>query len=62
LPLDKSWGQRHTVPSHKAYEPPSAGEWLHEIKHYGFRVIACKESKRVRLYSRPDNNLTCPFG
>ena len=50
------------MPSHKAYEPPSAGEWLHEIKHYGFRVIACKESKRVRLYSRPDNNLTCPFG
>jgi bifunctional non-homologous end joining protein LigD len=45
----------------KVYEPPSADEWLHEIKHYGFRVIARKEGKRVRLYSRPDNDLTCPF-
>jgi Winged helix-turn helix len=35
--------------------------WLHEMKHEGFRVIARKESKRVRLYSRPDNDLTCPI-
>jgi ATP-dependent DNA ligase len=31
---------------------------LHEIKHDGFRVIARKESKHVRLYSRPGNDLT----
>ena len=35
-----------------------AGNWLHEIKHDGFRVIAHKESNRVRLYSRPGNDLT----
>jgi ATP-dependent DNA ligase len=35
--------------------------WLHEIKHDGFRVIARKEGKRVRLYSRPGNDLTHRF-
>jgi bifunctional non-homologous end joining protein LigD len=40
---------------------PSGAEWLHEIKHDGFRVIARKEGKRVRLYSRPGNDLTERF-
>jgi bifunctional non-homologous end joining protein LigD len=35
--------------------------WLHEIKHDGFRVIARKMGKRVRLYSRPGNDLTYRF-
>jgi bifunctional non-homologous end joining protein LigD len=41
--------------------PPSGKEWLHEIKHDGFRVIARKIGKRVRLYSRPGNDLTKRF-
>jgi ATP dependent DNA ligase domain len=45
----------------KAAEPPSGGLWLHEIKHDGFRVIARKDNKHVRLYSRPGNNLTWRF-
>ena len=44
-----------------ASQPPSGAEWLHEIKHDGFRVIARKEGKRVRLYSRPGNDLTYRF-
>ena len=40
---------------------PSGELWLHEIKHDGFRVIARKEGKRVKLYSRPGNNLTYRF-
>jgi len=44
-----------------APQPPSGAEWLHEIKHDGFRVIARKEGKRVRLYSRPGNDLTYRF-
>jgi bifunctional non-homologous end joining protein LigD len=36
----------------------SGAEWLHEIKHDGFRVIARKNGERVRLYSRPGNDLT----
>src|SRR4029077_11376380 len=34
---------------------------LHEIKHDGFRVIARKDGPRVRLYSRPGNDLTQRF-
>jgi ATP-dependent DNA ligase len=40
---------------------PSGGQWLHEIKHDGFRIIARKEGQRVRLYSRPGNDLTHRF-
>jgi bifunctional non-homologous end joining protein LigD len=42
-------------------EPPSGAVWLHEIKHDGFRVIARKAGERVRLYSRPGNDLTYRF-
>jgi bifunctional non-homologous end joining protein LigD len=35
--------------------------WLHEIKHDGFRVIARKDGPRVKLYSRPGNDLTRRF-
>src|SRR5262245_65416715 len=45
----------------KALEPPSGEAWLHEIKHDGFRVIARKDGNRVRLYSRPGNDLTERF-
>jgi hypothetical protein len=34
---------------------------LHEIKHDGFRVIARKDGKRARLYSRRGNDLTERF-
>ena len=44
-----------------ALEPPSGALWLHEIKHDGFRVIARKAGERVRLYSRPGNDLTYRF-
>src|SRR5436189_5386816 len=40
---------------------PSGSEWLHEIKHDGFRVIARKTGVQVRLYSRPGNDLTYRF-
>ena len=45
----------------KALEPPSGEAWLHEIKHDGFRVIARKDGKRVRLYSRSGTDLTHRF-
>src|SRR5207247_8004327 len=40
---------------------PSGSQWLHEIKHDGFRVIARKDGTKVRLYSRPGNDLTYRF-
>jgi ATP-dependent DNA ligase len=40
---------------------PSGSQWLHEIKHDGFRIIARKNGPQVRLYSRPGNDLTHRF-
>ena len=45
----------------KAPRPPTGDAWLHEIKHDGFRVVARKDGGRVRLYSRPGNDLTYRF-
>jgi bifunctional non-homologous end joining protein LigD len=45
----------------KAPQPPTGEAWLHEIKHDGFRIIARKDCNRVRLYSRPGNDLTYRF-
>jgi ATP-dependent DNA ligase len=37
-------GRLHrAVPSHKTDKLPSGSQWLHEIKHDGFRVIARKD-------------------
>ena len=41
--------------------PLSGKEWLHEIKHDGFRVVARKINKRVKLFSRSGNDLTERF-
>jgi ATP-dependent DNA ligase len=40
---------------------PLGSQWLHEIKHDGFRIIARKTGAQVRLYSRPGNDLTYRF-
>src|SRR5262245_55841004 len=40
---------------------PCGSQWLHEIKHDGFRIIARKNGAQVRLYSRPGNDLTDRF-
>src|SRR5215204_541252 len=31
---------------------PSGPHWIHEIKHDGYRIIACKSGDTVRLWSR----------
>jgi bifunctional non-homologous end joining protein LigD len=33
-------------------EPPRAGEWLYEVKHDGYRMLATFSGKSVRLYTR----------
>ena len=35
-----------------APSPPVGPNWLHEIKHDGFRMLARRDSERVRLVSR----------
>jgi len=44
-----------------APRPLSGPEWVHEIKHDGFRIIARKAGNRVKLYSRDGNDLTDRF-
>jgi ATP-dependent DNA ligase len=36
---------------------PSGPEWLHEIKHDGYRLIVQREGKRVRLFARNGQGL-----
>jgi hypothetical protein len=45
----------------KTHKLPAGSQWLHEIKHDGFRVIARKDGARVRLYSRLGNDLMNRF-
>jgi bifunctional non-homologous end joining protein LigD len=33
-------------------KPPSGPQWIHEIKHDGYRITAHKKGDRVRLWSR----------
>jgi bifunctional non-homologous end joining protein LigD len=40
----------------KALEPPSGPDWLHEIKHDGFRILAQKDGADVRLFTRNGYN------
>jgi bifunctional non-homologous end joining protein LigD len=44
-----------------AETPPTGPEWIHEIKHDGFRIIARRDGKKVRLISRKGKDLTCRF-
>jgi bifunctional non-homologous end joining protein LigD len=46
-----------------APSPPSGRQWLHEVKLNGVRIIARKDSTRVRLYGRFGDDLTkhCPM-
>ena len=44
-----------------AQTPPTGPDWIHEIKHDGFRIIARRDGKKVRLISRKGKDLTCRF-
>ena len=37
---------------------PSNGEWLHEIKYDGYRILCCVRGGKVRLYTRHANDWT----
>jgi len=36
----------------RADKPPAGRDWIHEIKHDGFRIMARRVGERVRLYTR----------
>ncbi|MDE5453626.1 hypothetical protein GWE18_12270 [Bradyrhizobium sp. CSA112] len=35
---------------------PDRAEWIHEIKHDGYRLIVQREDKRLRLFTRNDHD------
>ena len=37
---------------------PAGKDWLHEIKHDGYRMIVQREGNKVRLFSRNGNDFT----
>jgi bifunctional non-homologous end joining protein LigD len=39
------------IPS-RALKPPSGPDWVHEIKHDGYRLIVRREGEAVRLFTR----------
>jgi bifunctional non-homologous end joining protein LigD len=38
--------------------PPTGADWVHEIKHDGYRLIVYRDGSLVRLYSRNANDWT----
>ena len=32
--------------------PPAGPGWLYEVKHDGYRIVACKQGERVTLWAR----------
>jgi bifunctional non-homologous end joining protein LigD len=44
-----------------AERPPSGPDWLHEIKHDGFRIMARRDGNGVRLYTRNGYNFASRF-
>lgn len=40
---------------------PAGPDWLHEIKHDGFRILVRRETAGVRLYTRNGNDFSHRF-
>jgi ATP-dependent DNA ligase len=44
-----------------AQTPPAGADWLHEVKHDGFRILARRDAKGVRLLTRNGHDFTKRF-
>jgi bifunctional non-homologous end joining protein LigD len=44
-----------------ANRPPAGPGWLHEIKHDGFRILAYRQGRIIRLLTRNGNDLSDRF-
>jgi bifunctional non-homologous end joining protein LigD len=59
------WGTRNRfiepcLPS-RAERPPAGPDWIHEIKHDGFRIMARRDGAGVRLFTRKGNDFAARF-
>jgi bifunctional non-homologous end joining protein LigD len=44
-----------------AKEPPKGPGWIHEIKHDGYRILARRDARGVRLFTRNGYNFANRF-
>jgi ATP-dependent DNA ligase len=44
-----------------AKEPPAGADWIHEIKHDGFRILDRRDKDRVRLATRNGSDFTARY-
>jgi bifunctional non-homologous end joining protein LigD len=44
-----------------ADRPPSGSNWVHEVKHDGFRFFACRDAAGIRLLTRNGNDFTARY-
>jgi ATP-dependent DNA ligase len=44
-----------------AKRPPAGSNWIHEIKHDGFRIMAWRDAVGVRLFTRNGHDFTARF-
>ena len=44
-----------------ATKPPSGSEWIHEIKHDGYRLMICRDTAGIRLLTRRGYDWTARF-
>ena len=44
-----------------AEQPPAGPGWIHEIKHNGFRILAHRQGRAVRLMTRNGHDLADRF-
>jgi len=42
-------------------KPPSGSNWIHEIKHDGFRLMARRDPVGIRLITRKGNDWTTRY-
>ena len=42
-------------------QPPAGPNWIHKIKHDGFRIMARRDGAGVRLFSRNGHDFTSRF-
>jgi ATP-dependent DNA ligase len=61
LPPDRSLRPFEPCLPRPAKQPPSGPGWIHEIKHDGFRILARRDAKGVRLFTRNGYNFAPRF-
>ncbi len=61
VPAHQGWALSNRAYLPQRRPPPSGPNWIHEIKHHGFRIMARRDGAGVRLITRHGNDFTNRF-